>query len=68
MWTVDTGWWKMVFSIMGNQRSGTLTFCSVSESTPEVQNVRQTTQVGELCCSMFQRLCDSVGIRYPEWM
>lgn len=46
MWTVDTGWWKMVSSIMGNQRSGTLTFCRVSESTLGVQNVRQTAQVG----------------------
>lgn len=58
----------MVSGIMGNQRSGTLAFYRVCESTPEVQNVRQTAQVGELCCSMFQRLCDSMGIYHPEWM
>lgn len=36
----------MVSGIMGNQRSGTLAFCRVCESTPEVQNVRQIAQVG----------------------
>lgn len=58
----------MVSGIMGNQRSGTLTFCRVSESTTEVQNVRQIAQVGKFFCSMFQRLCNSMGIYYPEWM
>lgn len=39
---------EVVFQHYGEPVSGTLTFCRVSESTPEVQNVRQTAQVGGL--------------------